>query len=59
MDFKENTRVWHLTYHKEALRESDVKLVRALYEQRILALEKEIERLSSPTMSEETLILSL
>lgn len=53
MDFRESTRNWHLTYHKEALRETDIGLVRALYEQRIRELEQHIEELTSGAMHVE------
>lgn len=49
MDFRESTRNWHLTYHKEALRETDIHIVRALYEQRITELEEELKKLLNNT----------
>ena len=60
MDFNECTRLWDKYYHKAAMREKDVDMVRALYEQRISDLEEELERLSSfSVVVDETLVLSL
>lgn len=58
MNFDECTRLWDKYYHKAAMREKDVDMVRALYEQRISDLEEELERLSYSVV-DETLILSL
>lgn len=62
MEFRERTDLWNDYYHREALRDSDVGLVRALYEQRIKDLEKHIEELEQERVNveveEETLYLN-
>lgn len=47
--FKEDKNLWETTYHKAALRETDVELVRDLYEQRIEELEQELKKLLNNT----------
>ena len=45
----EDINLWEDIYHKAALRETDVELVRGLYEQRIKELEQEIKKLLNNT----------
>ncbi len=56
MDIRESSQLWHDTYHKEALRENDLGLVRALYEQRISDLEQYIVVLENKIIEQESLL---
>lgn len=62
MDFRENTRLWHLTYHREAAETDEIELARALYEQRIRELEQHIaeleEEIEEIKVEDETLYLN-
>lgn len=49
MEFNESNYLWETIYHKAALRETDVELVRALYEQRLQELEAEYKKLLNIT----------